>query len=519
MKEYRIFGPPGTGKTTYLLRQAHQCAERYGSDRILITSFTRAAAHEIAQRETSIHRDQIGTLHALCYRALGKPIIAESKIHEWNDLEKHYQISLIEDDDSASFFHSYDKQYSGTALLAEYQRQRALMTPLELMPIRVQAFAHRWEAWKSANGYFDFTDLIDTAYKEIDTPPGSPIVGFFDEVQDFSKLELALVRRWGEKMEYFVLVGDDDQCLYHFKGAEPTAFLQPQIPPEYKRILRQSFRVPRAVHALANNLVQRIRIREQKMYDPRDADGAIHFSSVNWKDPYMLISSVERDVLRGKRVMILASCGYMLTPTISLLRTAGIPFSNPYRTRVRQWNPLLNKATRQVKAFLAPRYLNRWWTPDELLTWTDAIRSHNTLLHGAKARIERIVGSTPLSQETLESLFEPEALAAAQSYDLQWLLRSAKNTKIAEQLLYPITVSQKFSLDSEGAVIVGTIHSVKGAEADSVYVFPDLSDAGSRELLTLNDPIYRLFYVAVTRAKESVTLFAPVSRYAVKIKA
>src|SRR5579862_1388839 len=49
--EYRIFGPPGTGKTTYLSKQVKNAAERFGSDSVLVTSFTRAAAAELVGRD------------------------------------------------------------------------------------------------------------------------------------------------------------------------------------------------------------------------------------------------------------------------------------------------------------------------------------------------------------------------------------------------------------------------------------------------------------------------------------
>ena len=39
--EYRIFGPPGTGKTTNLTRQIRRAVDRYGAENILITSFSR----------------------------------------------------------------------------------------------------------------------------------------------------------------------------------------------------------------------------------------------------------------------------------------------------------------------------------------------------------------------------------------------------------------------------------------------------------------------------------------------
>ena len=53
---------------------------------------------------------------------------------------------------------------------------------------------------------------------------------------------------------------------------------------------------------------------------------------------------------------------------------------------------------------------------------------------------------------------------------------------------------------------LSTIHQAKGGEADNVVLLLDLSPAA---LLTTNDDIHRVFYVAVTRAKENLFLVEP----------
>ena len=53
--------------------------------------------------------------------------------------------------------------------------------------------------------------------------------------------------------------------------------------------------------------------------------------------------------------------------------------------------------------------------------------------------------------------------------------------------------------------MVGTIHSVKGGQADCVYLFPDLSQAGDAQYARFGhsrDSVIRLFYVGATRARE-----------------
>ena len=64
-------------------------------------------------------------------------------------------------------------------------------------------------------------------------------------------------------------------------------------------------------------------------------------------------------------------------------------------------------------------------------------------------------------------------------------------------------------LKREPKITLGTIHSVKGGECDTVVVFPDLSLAGYAEWSRDRDSITRLFYVAFTRASKRVILCGP----------
>jgi superfamily I DNA/RNA helicase len=71
--EYRIFGPPGTGKTTNVTTQVRRAVERFGEDSVLATSFSRAAAAELAGNDLPVSPDRIGTLHSHCWHALSRP--------------------------------------------------------------------------------------------------------------------------------------------------------------------------------------------------------------------------------------------------------------------------------------------------------------------------------------------------------------------------------------------------------------------------------------------------------------
>ncbi len=64
-------------------------------------------------------------------------------------------------------------------------------------------------------------------------------------------------------------------------------------------------------------------------------------------------------------------------------------------------------------------------------------------------------------------------------------------------------------LKREPKITLGTIHSVKGGQCDTVFVFPDLSGVGYTEWNHDRDSITRLFYVAITRASKRVVLCGP----------
>jgi len=133
--EYRIFGPPGTGKTTNLSRQIRRAVERSGPDNVLVTSFSRTAATELAGRDLPIKADRIGTLHSHCYHALGEPEIAEANVDEWNRKNPHLALTPVKkrgrldgeeggDDDSKL-------EKDGDAMLQQLNRYRGLMVPPE----------------------------------------------------------------------------------------------------------------------------------------------------------------------------------------------------------------------------------------------------------------------------------------------------------------------------------------------------------------------------------------------------
>ena len=411
--------------------------------------------------------------------------------------------------------------------------------PPENWPNSVRDFHFSWGQYKASNGLLDFSDLIDTALLDLEFAPNKPAVIIADEAQDLNPMQLALVRKWGRGADHFVLAGDDDQTIYAWAGASPEAILYPEIPEDHKSFLTKTRRVPRTVHALAEQLIQRVSHRQEKIYEPRDATGAVKRLSLGYKSPeYLILKTIERHLSERKRIMVLGSCSYMLRPILAVLRKEAIPFHNPYRKSNGFWNPLRTSSRKstanRVRALLIAHAGfgagNHPWRGGELALWTEWLPDDGILTGHGREIIAALPPVKETTREILAAIFQPDALTEileALRADtpialLNWWRRRVV-PEFGKRIDFPSHIAARrggHALVDEPRVIVGTIHSVKGGQADVVYLFPDLSKAGDaqyRQRGTARDSVIRLFYVGVTRARETLYLCSPESGSAISI--
>ncbi len=540
--EYRIYGPPGTGKTTHLTRQIQRAVERYGADSVLVTSFSRTAAAELAGRDLPVSPDRVGTLHSHCWHALGGPEIAEANVDEWNHDNPSLTITPARKNaklDGEDMGEDDDTEKSGDELLQRLSRFRGLLLPRNVWPITLIQFDRLWSRYKKDNGLLDFTDLIETCHRDVALAPKNPSVIFADEAQDLNRMQLSLVRKWGERASYFIVAGDDDQTIYSFTGAAPEAFLDPDIPDDHKIVLKQSYRVPRAVHQFAESLIHQVTRRQEKEYLPRPEDGALYRLTRDGylRTEYTILKTATEHVEQGKTAMFLASCSYMLRPLIAVLRKHGIPFHNPYRRSNGFWNPLrIGKRASTAGRILSllvghPEYgqEHRAWTNADLALWAEALQAKGILRHGVKAKLKATDLEKPATLERLDEIFEPKALESLMaawegSYrDLVEWWRTRVTPDLSERVKYPTDIAVMrgpHALLETPQLIIGTIHSVKGGQADCVYLFPDLSQAGDAQYArggASRDSVIRQFYVGATRARGKLYICGRESSMAISI--
>jgi DNA helicase-2/ATP-dependent DNA helicase PcrA len=527
--EYWIVGPPGTGKTTSTSAQVQRAVKKYGANSVLVTSFSRAAAAELASCNLPINPDNLGTLHSLCFHALGRPYIGEAHVSEWNRAHPHWAITPLRaqsrfDGEDAVEDDFSNAPLTGDTLLRQLNRCRGLTVDRSRWPRNIQEFERKWARYKRERHLLDFCDLIETCLRDRATAPGNPAVIFADEAQDLNTMQLSLIRQWRKRANYSVLAFDDDQTLFSFIGATPEVILGTDIPDDHKVILRQSHRVPRTIHQLADGLIHQVSRRQEKIHFPRPATGAVHRLSGTYKSPeYLILSSAMKHLECGNTIMFLASCSYMLRPIIQVLRKNAIPFHNPYRKTNGFWNPMRigsQSVSRRILALLVahPKYSvgQRQWTHRDVALWAALLCENGVLKAGAREVLKSADGKEPVTVEQLAQILETGALASLlDAFDGDWraLLgwwRVHAAPSYYKRIQYPASVVARHgpqTLVEEPRVVVGTIHSVKGGQADVVYLFPDLSRAADAQYQIADAPrdsVIRLFYVGATRARETL---------------
>lgn len=315
-------------------------------------------------------------------------------------------------------------------------------------------------------------------------------------------------------------------CLYTFSGARPDSLITDGFPEDHKIVLGQSYRIPRAVHRLAERWIAKCKHREPKEYKPAEHEGLVRtMPQATYKMAEAAVRDAEKQLAAGRSVMFLAACSYMLrTSLIPLLKERRIPFWNPYRTTQGEWNPINGARRRKVMAFIHPEgpegTYAKLWSLDQLEDWLKLCPSASWLKRGAKEALKR-VRKADRQQDALYNWYcdyflQPgfdEAHLCAANASTEWLqAQMSVSTRASWQYTFDVLAQMG---DENPRCVVGTIHSVKGGEAEIVYLMPDLSPQAVRNLYEPGgaDDIVRQFYVGLTRARQELVICGPATRF------
>ena len=531
--EIHIKGPPGSGKTHWMSRQLARAQER--DQPALVASLSRAAAAEIQAHNPDMPLHQIRTIHSHCYQLLNRPQIFETTtaIRQWNRDNPQFALNPqrlavnLEEADAGVANSSQDHQYPGQALYQQIQYHRVRRHPMPQDNPELGQFILAYNQWKQDQDCYDFNDLVEVCLNEGVAPANDPRLILVDEAQDLNALELTLLRAWAANAQSLALVGDPDQSIYQWRGAEPSTLHSHPDPERRVITMQRSHRLPRAVHAHAIAWLRSLQHWHPTIYQPTNQDGQVTINpELDYQQPDTLLEAITNHTSQGHSVMVLASCSFMLQPLLDHLRQEGHPFGNPYRPNNRAWNPIPPSINfdqddqddpEQPTAVTGPQrliaFLNQGlWTLPDLIAWTEALRA-SAIFKQPRGGRQAVLDLVPdydgyINLNDLYNLLTDQALEHSLAADLDWFKENLLESK-RTGLSYPLAVVRNHgpeALVKRPQIIPGTIHSVKGGEADVVYILPDLSQAQLRESSTTAGlaAMHRLYYVAMTRAKHEL---------------
>lgn len=213
-----VVAGPGTGKTKTLVSRIAHLIETLGVSPTEITAvtFTRQAASEMLERLTAqlgkkaVRGLTVGTFHAICMNLLDrKPLISRAQAQE-----------IV-----ATLLEEHDERLSP----AECLRLLSLYKNHLCVRNDETASMPAWlpEAYEQRLNVMGLRDLDDVLLQALQTSVGSKKQFrhlLVDEFQDINAVQHALVSHWSQNSHTLFVIGDPDQAIYGFRGAQADCF-------------------------------------------------------------------------------------------------------------------------------------------------------------------------------------------------------------------------------------------------------------------------------------------------------
>ena len=484
-----VLGPPGTGKTTTLLKKVDHYLKETDPDKIGYFAFTQKAAHHArdeAIKKFNLTEDDLPyfrTLHSLAFRKLGLKKDQVMQSNHYKDLGKKlgFPVTYAKHQTDNGIFTS-DSEFLQIINLAKVRNitveqqfnKQEHTQDLELNKLHI--ISNELRRYKKEYNLIDFNDMI-LDFTKSDKSPKFDVV-FIDEAQDLSLMQWDMARSIWDKTEDTFIAGDDDQAIFKWAGAHVDSFiaLQDQM---INLPLIQSHRIPMKVHTLAMGIINRIKHRIDKTWQPRTSEGSLrrHFD----------IESVN---MSSGDWLVLARTKHMLREIEDILHRKGLYYQTKHKRshekdvqeaatdweNLRKGQPLNYKQVEKISKYMGP---NHW----------------------EKIKIKGMTKGSFYTLESLQSSFGLkinkvwyEALDEVGSQRINYLRKMRKN---GEQL------------NKKPRIELSTIHAAKGGECQNVVLLTDLTKTTLETYHKNPDDENRLFYVGATRTKENLHIIEP----------
>ena len=488
-----ILGGPGAGETTRLLKIIEEALESgVKPNKIGFMSFSKKAAEEgktrACQKFGMSEEDftHFRTIHSMAFRHLSMKrdqMVSWSHYHELGKMlgiEFKGRGEVAEDDvygmataDRMLFLEGLARNTKKGLKLTWEEAFEDAIDWFEL-----ERFGRAFTAFKWNRKLSDFNDLVERfAAVHPDTLPTFDLL-LIDEAQDCSPIQWDIVKKLESRSRITYIVGDDLQAIYRWSGADVDQFINY---PGAQINLEQSYRVPSAIHKLADSLSDRVANKRPRIWKPREEIGA-----VNW------FSSIEEVDLSQGTWLLLARNGYMLDEMEEYCYSQGFSFNSVSR------DPLKSPALAAVKTWENLRR-NREESSEHIVDMLKFMEPGSL----PAAFVKRLK-----SDEAKRGFSMEELMAAGLKTNAIW---HEALTRISpkERDFFIAARKRGEPLLKEPRIKISTIHAAKGGEADNVLLMTDISFRCYQNMQSNMDDEIRVWYVACTRAKKTLNLIIP----------
>lgn len=383
-----------------------------------------------------------------------------------------------------------------------------------------------------------------------------------DEFQDICSLQYEVVRMLAKPQDNLFIVGDDDQSIYGFRGSKPEIMMNftKDYPEAQQVLLNINYRSKQGIVDTAGKLIAHNKVRFAKKVKAKNeqTDGVnIYSFSSKLKQAeniaLLIQQYMEQPAAKYSDIAILYRTNNHTVYTADKLMKKGIPFhmkekpkniyDSPiakditaylnyalYEDSLEDFLRIMNRPVRYIKKSTVPRQAFRMEALIQNNKATEYVVQNIIDLYDA---LRFIKGLNPFSAVNFirkgvgyEAFLKKQALengrdAAKEIEMLEELMQLAKGFETIpewlehiqnyESIMCEITQRESGLKSAEtDAVSMVTMHSSKGLEW-KVVILPDVNEGVVPHKKAVTDKELeeerRMFYVAMTRAKECLFLF------------
>lgn len=568
-----VLAGPGSGKTSVIVERTAYMINEGGisPSNILVVTFSRAAAKEMKERFLGFTGQQyipvtFGTFHGVFYGILKQAygftaaniLSEEEKFSILKELTLNYGGDLAEEGDFPDEIAKEISVVKGNKISLEHYYSSCC--PDEVFRQIYQGYREACQSRRK----LDFDDMILYCY-ELFSQRKDILAAWqkkfqyilVDEFQDINQLQYDIVRMLAQPHNNLFIVGDDDQSIYHFRGARPEIMLNftRDYPQAETVTLDVNYRCSGRILSSAMRVIGENKKRFSKQLSTPNQDGEeVQIREFqNPREEYLTVVSELRERMEnGERLedtAILLRTNQEAEGLVGALMERQVPFNmkeklpNLFQHWIcrnllaymhfaageksrKYFLEFMNRPNRYISRdalSLSPMvdfeelkkfYKDKDWMCDRITTLETHLRVLKGLApYAAINFIRKGMGYEEYLREYAEyRKIKPEELSEI----LDRLTESTKGMNSLEEWeAYIKEYTEKLEEQARRAeqeregVLISTLHGVKGLEYDHVYIL-NVNEGSMPYRKAVLEPAMeeerRLFYVGMTRARKQLAL-------------